>query len=1187
LRRALHSLAGFLLLAGPLSAQDERDLPRERSEWNARFRLDESGRVLSKNRTRALAEAARLPLDGSMRAPGAGTLAARETSASWQALGPQPIRSKVLSDRNWGDVSGRVDALAIHPSNPSVLLLGGATGGIWKSTDAGATWRGVSDSAPSLAISSIAFAPSNSSIVFATTGELDEVHQEGQPSRSLGTYLGAGLLKSTDTGETWSRVDTNLPENAILSRVVVDPTNPQNVVVGIYEYEDVAGDGRFLGGIYRSTNGGVTFSRIYGHQVTDLAQDPNDSNRIYMAASNFDCTICPSGGVYVSTDFGQSWAATLAPASVVSNPKIGVSRSNPTAVYASLLDSDDSHAGADAGIYVSLDAGKTWTKKSADAKMCPADDNQCNYDHWIASHPTNPSIAYFGSIDIYKTMDGGQTWSKVTDQYVDGRPEPVHPDQHACLIVPSNPNTIYFGNDGGMYKTSDGGATFQNLNASLALTQIHRINLHPTDPSLAFGSTQDNGNIRYSGFAPWADVSSGDGGFALFRRDAPSEAAGGHYYAYLQYSTDGGVTFNAATPCGTLMDCDKGTGLDPMAFYPPATAPPNSPGTLFFGTNRIWVNPTFGKDPAAWTARSATKVTNSHFTALAAAGDGNGAFWTGTVTGSVFFSTDGGQTFTPRFTGLPAAVVTSIVLDSADGRSAYVTFGGFLGSPSRHIFYTSDAGETWTNLSSNLPDVPVLSLAVNPADTNDLFVGTDVGVFRNPPGSSDWFAFNQGLPAAAPVYALAFSSAGELHAGTYGRGAFKINLGGGTGPCVAGAGTLCLNGGRFRVQVSWRVPSQGTSGSGVAVPLTGDTGYFWFFSSNNIELVLKVVDGRAVNGRFWVFYGALSNVEYTITVTDTVTGTVKIYTNPSGQLASVADTNAFPGAMSPEPPQFSLAAPAFPGTGRAGFAGTAPLPVFAGRKDPGVSRERETAALAAPNLLPYKPSLWSDRIVVSRTPGTQIDSVALSPSDPLFVSWAVLNAGDLPTAVRFYTDLYVDGVFTATWYADPPLSPNFYGGVLDFPIGTLPAGVHTLRINTDSTGSIFESNEADNEYTRTITVSGGAQPCVPGAFTLCLNGGRFKVQVSWRVPSQGTSGSGNAVSLTGDTGYLWFFSSNNIELVIKVVDGRAVNGRFWVFYGALSNVEYTITITDTQTGAVKTYTNPSGQLASVADTLAF
>jgi len=235
------------------------------------------------------------------------------------------------------------------------------------------------------------------------------------------------------------------------------------------------------------------------------------------------------------------------------------------------------------------------------------------------------------------------------------------------------------------------------------------------------------------------------------------------------------------------------------------------------------------------------------------------------------------------------------------------------------------------------------------------------------------------------------------------------------------------------------------------VPLTGDTGAFWFFSGNNLELIVKVVDGRAFNGYFWVFYGALSNVEYTITVTDTMTGGVRTYFNPQGTLASVADTAAF----------------------------------FAGASVTDGPRE------------------WSK----------------------------------------------VEGLRSKV--EDDPAQPR---DLRPWTLDVRPAPQAT---------------------------------CVPNATTQCLNGGRFQVRVAWRAANIGASGSGQAVPLTTDTGALWFFSSGNLELVIKVVDGRAFNNFFWVFYGALSNVEYTITVTDTATGKTKTYFNPQGQLASVADTAAF
>jgi hypothetical protein len=286
-----------------------------------------------------------------------------------------------------------------------------------------------------------------------------------------------------------------------------------------------------------------------------------------------------------------------------------------------------------------------------------------------------------------------------------------------------------------------------------------------------------------------------------------------------------------------------------------------------------------------------------------------------------------------------------------------------------------------------------------------------------------------------------------------GAGPYTLQLecsGSAPGACTANATTLCLNGGRFRVTTIFSAPSLGiTNAQAQAVPLTSDTGYFWFFSASNVELVLKAVDGRPVNGYFWVFFGALSDVAYTITVTDTVTGAVKTYTNTAGHLASVADVTAFRPA------------------GASSTMGAAPL-------DTEEARELADRSLREVSAL-------------------------LSPAS-----------------------------------------------------------------------------------------ASASAACTADGSTLCLNAGRFQLRVIFSAPSLGiTNAPGHAVALTTDTGYFWFFSASNVELVIKAVDGRPVNGFFWVFYGALSDVEYTITATDTVTGAVKTYMNQAGHLASVADVTAF
>ncbi|HSF39774.1 MAG TPA: ELWxxDGT repeat protein [Thermoanaerobaculia bacterium] len=271
--------------------------------------------------------------------------------------------------------------------------------------------------------------------------------------------------------------------------------------------------------------------------------------------------------------------------------------------------------------------------------------------------------------------------------------------------------------------------------------------------------------------------------------------------------------------------------------------------------------------------------------------------------------------------------------------------------------------------------------------------------------------------------------------GFHGREPWVLPL---TGPaCQPSDTVLCLGGGRFKVEASWR-DFEGRSGRGHAVPLTADTGYFWFFDPANVEVISKVLDGRGVNGHHWVFYGALSTVQYTLTVTDTQTGAARRYVNPPGRLGSVGDTNAF---------------------------------------------------------------------------------------GPLGATGSGLSVG--PEAAVF----------------EPIVA----------------AGMAT----------------------------GAKALCVPSATRLCLAGGRFAVTARWK-DFDGNVGDGKAVPLAGgDTGYFWFFGEDNVEVVLKVLDGRPVNGKFWVFYGALSSVEYTLTVTDTETGAVKTYRNPAGRLGSVADTGAF
>jgi hypothetical protein len=342
------------------------------------------------------------------------------------------------------------------------------------------------------------------------------------------------------------------------------------------------------------------------------------------------------------------------------------------------------------------------------------------------------------------------------------------------------------------------------------------------------------------------------------------------------------------------------------------------------------------------------------------------------------------------------------------------------------------------------------------------------------------FGVNAATAGAQNEVSLGMDPGGDLVAVWRSESAEQDGSGGGiygrrfTSPCEPGPTVLCLQGGRFKVEVAWRTPA-GAADLGRTVPLTADTGTFWFFQPSNLELVVKVLDGCRVNGHYWVFAGGLTNVEVNLRVTDTLTGAERLYPNPPRTaFQPLQDTRAF--ATCPAPA--SQGAAAVRGAASAGLASVLPA----------------VTAAAAPG-----------------------------------------PAGG----------------------AAPPVRRSLAAGTPAF-------GVPAAAAPAPAAGT-----------------------CSPAATRLCLQDGRFAVEVDWRTP-QGQEGAGKAVALTADTGYFWFFNAANVELLLKVLDGCRVNGHYWVFAGGLTNVHAEIRVTDTSTGAQHTYRNPQGTpFQPVQDTQAF
>jgi hypothetical protein len=444
-------------------------------------------------------------------------------------------------------------------------------------------------------------------------------------------------------------------------------------------------------------------------------------------------------------------------------------------------------------------------------------------------------------------------------------------------------------------------------------------------------------------------------------------------------------------------------------------------------------------------------------------------------------------------------------------------------------------------------------------------------------------------------------------------------------PCVPSATTLCLNDDRFQVRVAWRTP-QGTSGPGQAVELTPDTGYFYFVNSANVEMIIKVLDACGVAGRFWVFAGGLTNVEVETTVLDTATGTLRVYQNPlRTPFQPLQDTDAFActsgaGAASPDHElvedqwrELSAAFASLLSDAPASFAADSASVGVAIHASPGWDLGASPrAVLTVPYPLAATASVEIDvpgfaaSLVgdyVANPPyqdgvdiATEIVQLELRAVDP--------DLGEI--IVRERADRVSSGAVTDVDAAAGQLvsGRSFFAVFFEIELVDQQAVVDTgavpLRIETQESVSSLPPLAVEH------TMTGGPVPlffgglpvgevngftlrpaCLEGETVLCLGDGRFRVEVDWRTP-QGAIGKGMPVQLTADTGYFWFFSPSNVEMVLKVLDACEGFDRFWVFAGGLTNVEVDVTVTDTETGAVRHYENPlRSPFQPIQDTGAF
>jgi hypothetical protein len=792
---------------------DKRDYMRRREEQVDKLRgLDKANRDKQRqSRARALRQLEQQErqqqmkigftssagsADATMMPTEDGMAAAAAVTGSWTPIGPAPISNgQTFSIVN--SVSGRVTALAVSPANRNVIYVGTAMGGVYRTLDGGANWTPITDNALSLAIGAIAIDPSNPTRVYVGTGEGNYAQRN---------YFGVGVYRidnaeSAEPTRTLTLLNRDASGNDIfggrsVSKIIVTPTNPDVIFVATTSGSGGVGSDPAPGtlpsrGIYRSTNATApapTFAKLgtsvnTNLAVPDMVFDTVDSSYNTIVYSVLNNGTTTEGGIYrMSGAQGtSSFLKLLTVGTSTTSSRVNLAVNVTGSI---LLATAEESSGT---LRKSTDRGATWTTMTAANGFCGG---QCWYDSPVAIDANN-NIYIGGNADgtssaiIKKSTNGGTTFVKAQTG--------LHADSHAIAFDPVDANIVYTGNDGGVFKSAAGGTdNWQSLNGGLSggtpinSMQYMSLAVHPTDPYITIGGTQDNGTHRIKSDGTWTRTDYGDGGWALIDQSSTSITSFRQYHTYYNVPGVGGLMgFAISTSptafenwsfygCGGLNNGIKCTDTAAL-FYAPMTLGPGSPNRVYYGSDKIYRSINGGTTMTAVSQRFVSGVAVS---AIGISPQNDNVRIVGLEDGKVFKTTTGATTLTNVTPTGNTLYVARAVVDPNNQNTAYVTLSGFYGVDNgKHIYKTTNLNATtptWTVAGVGIPDVPVNGFIVDKT-TGYLYAGTDIGVYQSTDGGTSWTAFSVDLPRVA-VFDMAITANRVLRIATHGRGMWEIQL---------------------------------------------------------------------------------------------------------------------------------------------------------------------------------------------------------------------------------------------------------------------------------------------------------------------------------------------------------------------------------------------------------------------------
>lgn len=698
--------------------------------------------------------------------------------ATWSPFGPYELPGNLTGYMQNG--IGRINCIAFHPTNPSIYYVGVAQGGLWKTTNDGVSWTPLTDNLPIDRISDIAIDPVDPNIIYISVCDFEYIDVAlNLDGRKRNTHYGLGVYKTTDGGLTWNPTGLSFlltdGDASLIRKVLINKTNSNKLVAcGV-------------SGMYTSSDAGATWSHTLDSLFWDLVQDPVSANIMYATSGWLAVSGKGAAGIYKSIDYGATWSMLptgIPSTGVVQRLKLAIAPTDNNYIYAAAVDDQEGSY----GIYKSVNAGVSWTYINPGVNMLEggmggSPGGQGTYDLGFAVNPVNKNIVYIGGVNIWGSVDGGNTFNPASHWTLSYGPT-LHGDIHFIETNPLN-NAFFVCSDGGVYKTSaitpqtwaaaSGGSpwptSWTTISDGMNITSFYRLSSSKNTINRLIAGAQDNASFYYDG-SSWNTIFGGDGMDNYLDPLDNNNVIGSSQYGNFYISNDGGVSSSGAV---------ANVFGEAAEWVSPIVADYNNPGTIYAGFTNV--NQSFDNG-ISWNALSplpSNGIHDNEVCALAIAKSNSNVIYAarrirfeyGSPSG-MYVTTDAGGSWSEITAGLPDTLYfTSTDVSQTNANTDYVSLSGFVDG--EKVYKTIDAGATWQNISFNLPNIPVNCVKTMPG-SNQVMVATDLGIYILNETTHTWISESAGLPNVI-VTDIEFNEAlDKIYISTFGRGIWENSL---------------------------------------------------------------------------------------------------------------------------------------------------------------------------------------------------------------------------------------------------------------------------------------------------------------------------------------------------------------------------------------------------------------------------